>query len=236
MKNNPVLLSLVLWMLGGLSLFPESNAQAPSLYLGVDARSWCTVKLGIEYPIQDEKAKLHFDASVPVLQWGSGSGFDSFQLRFGVVGIVKPVSDMPVCLVYEGLLSSTVQSQVLGSFAGFGTVVSLKPLGTFGGFSIGPVFTWNKVWLTRLSLSQEVKNAFDDSSPSFKPAHGWYAWGASEILLGLGASLSFDKKRDNRIFLELGPRFTWKSLAGLTEGFPLGEWPFWLEFGWKKSF
>lgn len=235
MNKKHVSLSVAFMLMGGISLYSQSRIQVPGLYLGVDARSWATLRLGIDYPIHEESAKLHFDASIPILLWGSGAGFDSFQLRLGAVGIIKPVSDMPVYLVYEALITGIFQSQVLGEFAGLGTVVSLKPFGEFGGFSIGPVLTWNKIWLTHIAVSQEVKDSFGDSSPGFKPAQGWYSLGASELLLGLGAAL-VDEAKGNTLFLGLGPRFAGKSLAGLTEGFPLGEWPFWLEFGWKRRF
>ena len=233
MKYNHILFSAALVMMGSI-LVAQSNAQVLGFYIGVDSRSWATLQLGIEYPIQEESAKLRFDASIPVLLWGSGAGLDSFQLRLGAAGTVKPASDAPVCLVYEALFTGTFQSQVLGSFSGLGTVVSLKPLGTFGAFSIGPVVTWSKVWLTHISLSQSVKDSFSDSSSGFKPARGWYSWGTSELLAGVGAFLYVGREKDHMLFLGLGPRFTWESSAGLTEGFPIGEWPFWFEFGWKS--
>lgn len=101
---------------------------------------------------------------------------------------------------------------------------------------IGPLVSWRANWLTHIRLSEELKEAFSDTDSDYQPAHGWYAIGSSELLLGLGISLKLGSQSSSSLSFAFGPRLTPGSLVGITEGFSIAEWPFWFECSWAAKY
>lgn len=206
----------------------------PSLTVSIDSRSWATLNLGVEYPLIDERLRAVMSVSLPVLMYIQGSGVDNFQVGLGLVSDWRPVEGFPAFLNFTARVTGTSQRQALGDFFGLGTSFQLNPSWDFGSFSAGPLLSWHKVWLTHITLSREMRDAFDGSSEEYTPAEGWYALGVSELQFGV--ALRYDTVSAGSWFLGLGPRVSIGSLAEPLEGFPMGEWPFWLELGWQKGF
>ena len=215
------------------ALTPD-DSSLPSFSVSIDSRAWATLNMSLESPLLDEKLRAAVSVSVPILMYAQGSGLDTFQASVGFSSNWQMVQTIPLYLHLRIQLRGISQNQVLGEFFGMGTNLEMYPFWSFKSVTLGPIISWNKVWLTRIRLSQESIQAFEDSSQDFLPADGWYAWGVSELHIGARIKVFFSKTGLG--FLGLGQRVSLGSMAGFLEGFSLGEWPFWLELGWEQRF
>jgi len=225
---------VVFFVLAALSAATAQEPARPSFSLSVDARTWATVNLGMEYPLIDDQLKAALTVSVPVLMYVQGAGLDTIQVGLGLVSDWRPVAACAAGLRSSALLTGTYHSQALGDFFGIGTNVLVNPFWDFGTIDVGPIASWQRVWITHITLSADSRATFQGSASEFEPADGWYAWGASELRLGGALRLATP---DAGVWsLGLGPRLAPGSMVAPLEGFPMGEWPFWLQVGWEQRF